>query len=77
MLRLLELVQANYNGIHPETHVADANKRQNAAWDRIVTILNAEYVENVLTVKQVKECFKGLKKSSKDEIISKKKYFLN
>lgn len=67
--RILELVNENYEEIHPTTRSAEANKRSNAAWERITTSMNNEFPNNIVTTKQIKECFKYLKKISKEQIL--------
>ncbi|KAL7072456.1 hypothetical protein ACQ4LE_008291 [Meloidogyne hapla] len=66
--RILELVNENYDDIHPTTRSVEANKRVSAAWERITNSMNNEFPDNIVTSKQIKECFKYLKKISRDQI---------
>uniref|UniRef100_A0A914M3J9 Regulatory protein zeste n=1 Tax=Meloidogyne incognita TaxID=6306 RepID=A0A914M3J9_MELIC len=66
--RILELINENYDDIHPTTRSVEANKRVTAAWERVTTAMNNEFPDNIVSTKQIKECFKYLKKISRDQI---------
>uniref|UniRef100_A0A914L8L1 Regulatory protein zeste n=1 Tax=Meloidogyne incognita TaxID=6306 RepID=A0A914L8L1_MELIC len=66
--RILELINENYDDIHPATRSVEANKRVTAAWERVTTAMNNEFPDNIVSTKQIKECFKYLKKISRDQI---------
>ncbi|CAK5083919.1 unnamed protein product [Meloidogyne enterolobii] len=65
--RILELINENYDDIHPATRSVEANKRVTAAWERVTTAMNNEFPDNIVSTKQIKECFKYLKKISRDQ----------
>jgi hypothetical protein len=72
-LRLLELYKTNKQKLEPTSHDAKANATSNNAWADLTATLKHEYPELNVVVKQVKDCYKNMKKNGKEEIVSKKR----
>ena len=71
--RIIELVTAYKERLFPSSHTHNANSLQIDAWNKITELLCTEYPANAVTTKQVKECFKNLKRDGKAECVEKRR----
>jgi transketolase len=63
--RLAELFEIEESIINPKHRTADANKKANQSWERIVDTLNAEFPATKVTLSQVHTKIKNIKKAAK------------
>jgi hypothetical protein len=74
--RLVELFEMEEPILSNKKHSAEANKRANEAWQRIVDTLNAEFPDTKLTKEQVQTKVKHLKAVAKKKTAEERKLVL-
>uniref|UniRef100_A0A915CQV0 Regulatory protein zeste n=1 Tax=Ditylenchus dipsaci TaxID=166011 RepID=A0A915CQV0_9BILA len=66
--RLAELVKDNSDSLFPNSKTKDALRTQDNAWNYVTETFNKENPENTKTVTQIRNKWKNLKASAKEDV---------
>ena len=75
-IRLAELYDDEEDRINPKKHTANANRKANEAWARILDAMNAEFTTTKLSLAQIQVKVKNLKAAAKKKSATDRRLYL-